>query len=176
MSSVLVNGSVNTGGKEQARVGCPVVDTVAVTRHYNNAGSRRRCFLCGPCRRFVTDTANRLIHGVEFSQPCGDGFEYIHRSPASRMRRRKGNPVPEGYNWATLFLGDINTGTWSSRLGESRIWDSKIWSRIPRDSDPRMTALARTSNNCKRQTRFLVTESAPHQLTRNCPTAIKIWS
>jgi hypothetical protein len=22
-----------------------------------------------------------------------------------------------GYNWATLSLGDINTGTWSSRLG-----------------------------------------------------------
>jgi hypothetical protein len=29
------------------------------------------------------------------------------------------NPVPGGYNWATLFLGDINTGTWPSRLGES---------------------------------------------------------
>jgi hypothetical protein len=40
-------------------------------------------------------------------------------SPASRKRRQKGNPVPGGYNWATLFLGDINTGTWPSRLGES---------------------------------------------------------
>jgi hypothetical protein len=26
-----------------------------------------------------------------------------------------------GYIWATLFLGDIYTGTWPSRLGESRI-------------------------------------------------------
>jgi hypothetical protein len=26
-----------------------------------------------------------------------------------------------GYNWATLFLGDINTGTWPSRLGESQM-------------------------------------------------------
>jgi hypothetical protein len=26
-----------------------------------------------------------------------------------------------GYNWATLFLGDINTGTWASRLGESQM-------------------------------------------------------
>jgi hypothetical protein len=26
-----------------------------------------------------------------------------------------------GYNWATLFLGDINKGTWPSRLGEPRI-------------------------------------------------------
>jgi hypothetical protein len=33
-----------------------------------------------------------------------------------------------GVNWATLFLRDIDTGTWPSRLGESRICDSKIWS------------------------------------------------
>jgi hypothetical protein len=30
-------------------------------------------------------------------------------------------PSARGYNWATLFLGDINTGTWPSRLGESRM-------------------------------------------------------
>jgi hypothetical protein len=23
------------------------------------------------------------------------------------------------YNWTSLFLGEINTGTWSSRMGES---------------------------------------------------------
>jgi hypothetical protein len=73
--------------------------------------------------------------------PCGGGFEYLHRGPASRRRRRK---------------------------EKSRIWDSKIWSRVPRDSDPRMTALARTSSNCKWQTRPLVRESVPHQQTRNC--------
>jgi hypothetical protein len=26
-------------------------------------------------------------------------------------------PSARGYNWATLFLGDINTGAWPSRLG-----------------------------------------------------------
>jgi hypothetical protein len=52
----------------------------------------------------------------------------------------------------------------------------KIWSRDSRDSDPIMTALARTSSNCKQQTRPLVRESAPHVQTRNCMTAIKIWS
>jgi hypothetical protein len=83
------------------------------------------------------------------SIPCGGRIEYLHRSPASRRRRRK---------------------------GKSRIWDSKIWSRVPWDSDPRMTALARTSSNCKRQTHSLVRESAPHQQTRNCLTVIKIWS
>jgi hypothetical protein len=28
--------------------------------------------------------------------PCGGGLEYLHRSPASRKRRQKGNPVPGG--------------------------------------------------------------------------------
>jgi hypothetical protein len=35
----------------------------------------------------------------------GGGFEYLHRNPASRRRRRKGNPVPVSYKWATLFWG-----------------------------------------------------------------------
>jgi hypothetical protein len=39
-----------------------------------------------------------------------------------------------------------------------------------------MTALARASSNCKRQTRPLVREGAPTQQTRNCQTIIKIWS
>jgi hypothetical protein len=52
----------------------------------------------------------------------------------------------------------------------------KIWPRVPRDSDPRMTALARASSNCKRQTPPLVRESAPHQQTRNCLAVIKTWS
>jgi hypothetical protein len=81
--------------------------------------------------------------------PCGGGVEYLHRDPASRRRR-------------------LN--------GKSQIWDSKIWSRVQRGSDQRMNALARASSKCKRQTCPLVRESAPHQQTRNCPTAIKIWS
>jgi hypothetical protein len=46
------------------------------------------------------------------SNPCGGGVEYLNRDPASRRRRRK---------------------------GKSQIWDSKIWSRVQRDSDPRDT-------------------------------------
>jgi hypothetical protein len=34
-------------------------------------------------------------------------------------------PSTWGYNGATLFLGDINTETWPTRLVESQIWDSK---------------------------------------------------
>jgi hypothetical protein len=29
--------------------------------------------------------------------PCGGGLEYLHHILASRMRPRKGNPVPRGY-------------------------------------------------------------------------------
>jgi hypothetical protein len=53
--------------------------------------------------------------------PCGGRLEYPHRSSASRKRRKKGNPSARGYIWATLFLGDINTGTRPSRLAESHM-------------------------------------------------------
>jgi hypothetical protein len=33
----------------------------------------------------------------------------------------KREPSAWGYNWATLYLGDINTGTWSSMLRETRL-------------------------------------------------------
>jgi hypothetical protein len=46
--------------------------------------------------------------------------------------------------------------------------DSKIWSQVPRDSDPRKTALARASSTYKRQTRPLVREGALQEQDRNC--------
>jgi hypothetical protein len=99
---------------------------------------------------FSTLSVQRGYEDFEnWSYPCGGGLEYLHRDPASRRRRRK---------------------------GKSRIWDSKIWPRVPRDSDLRMTALGRASSNCKGQTRPLVREGIPNQQTRNCLTVIKIWS
>jgi hypothetical protein len=95
---------------------------------------------------FITHTHPTIIISVS---RCGGGVEYRHRDPASRRRRRK---------------------------GKSRIWGSKIWPRVPRDSNQKMTALVRASSNFKRQTRPLVRENAPHQQTRNCLTVIKIWS
>jgi hypothetical protein len=63
-----------------------------------------------------------------------------------RRRRRKGNPMPGGITGPPCS-GVINTGTWPSSLGESWIWDSRIWSWVPRYSDLR-TVLARSSANC----------------------------
>jgi hypothetical protein len=46
-----------------------------------------------------------------YKASCGGGLEYLHRCPASRKRQQKGEPSARGYNWATLFLGDVNMGT-----------------------------------------------------------------
>jgi hypothetical protein len=84
---------------------------------------------------------------IQFSEsnPCGGGVEYLHRDPANRKRRRN---------------------------VKSQIWDSKIWLRVPRDSDPRKTALGRPSNIYKRQLRPLVRKGAPQKQDRNCQTVI----
>jgi hypothetical protein len=98
---------------------------------------------------------NTRFEGVDFSiqdrgtNPCGGGVEYLNRDPASSRRRRK---------------------------GKSQIWDSKIRSQVPRDSDPRMTALARASSTYERQTSPLVREGAPRKQERNCQTEINILS
>jgi hypothetical protein len=81
--------------------------------------------------------------------PCGGGFEYLYRDPVSCRRRWK---------------------------GKSQIWDSKIWSRVPRTSDPRKTTLSRASSIYKRQTHSLVREGAPQKLDRNYQRVINIWS
>jgi hypothetical protein len=107
--------------------------------------------------------------------PLHEGrFEYIHHSSLSCRRWQEGTQCLR-YNWATLFLGDRNTGTWPTRLGESQIWDGKIWSWVLRDSDLRITALARASSNCKWQTCPLFRKGASHQQSCNCLTIIKIW-
>jgi hypothetical protein len=62
-------------------------------------------------------THNSVFCYVTELSPCGGLREYLHRSPASRKRRGKENPVPN----ATLFLGVINTGTWPCTLVERQM-------------------------------------------------------
>jgi hypothetical protein len=99
--------------------------------------------------RYAPSYKSELIRQFSQNPICGGGFEYLHSRPASRRRRR---------------------------IGKSRIWESKIWSRVSRDSDPKITALSRSRSNCKWRTRPLVRETAPRQQARNCLTVIKIWS
>jgi hypothetical protein len=66
-----------------------------------------------------TDEWHKHPH-TRTTNSCGGGLEYLHSSPASRKRRHETEPNAREHNWATLLLGDINTGTWPSRLGESQ--------------------------------------------------------
>jgi hypothetical protein len=101
-------------------------------------------YICLNSRRwcmFLVYLIYHVLMPVSGGLPCGGGVEYLHRSPESRKRLQE---------------------------GKSRIWDSKILLRVLRDSGPRMTALAKTSSNSRRQIRPLVRQSAPHQQTWNC--------
>jgi hypothetical protein len=45
---------------------------------------------------------------IKTAVPCGGGLEYLHRSPARRKRRRKGNPPSGGItgphcHWGTFI-------------------------------------------------------------------------
>jgi hypothetical protein len=104
----------------------------------------------------------------------GGGLEHLHHSLSNRKKRRKRNPNTRSYNWATLFLGEMNSETWPSRWGSLK-WDSKIRWWVLRDLDLRVTALARPRSNCtsKLQTHPLVREGAQHQETHNCQTEKK---
>jgi hypothetical protein len=54
-------------------------------------GARRQDELIG------AKTASRKVTlALTLETPRGGGFEYLHRTPASGRRRRKGNPVPGG--------------------------------------------------------------------------------
>jgi hypothetical protein len=55
-------------------------------------------------------------------------------------------------------------GDLAFQIGGSRIWDSKMWSRVPRESDLRITALARASGNCKPHTDPLLGEDVAYGL------------
>jgi hypothetical protein len=119
----------------------------------NGTATEELRFLCGPCRYYKQDELER---SQSFSLVEADS----NTSTVALLvvgGEEKGTQC-RGYIWATLFLGDKNTGTRPSRLGKCRIWDSKKWSWIPRDSDPGMTALARVGSNCKRHTHPLFTK------------------
>jgi hypothetical protein len=89
-----------------------------------------------------------------------------------------------GYERANPAPGDItgppcSWGIWIRGPGPpgwgSLRWDSKIWSWVLRDLDPRVTALDRPRSNCtsKLQTHPLVREGATYQETHNRQTENK---
>jgi hypothetical protein len=79
--------------------------------------------------------------------------------------------VRAGPNTSTMTLQVVGYDEKGSLKSES-----KIWSRIPKDMDPRKTALASASSIYKRQTRPIVRKGAPEKQDRNCQRVINIWS
>jgi hypothetical protein len=83
----------------------------------NRRNVRRGVF----CTVRVVLNTQYLVKNVWWSSgtPCGGGFEYLHRSPASSRRRRKWNPVPGIITGPSCSRGDRNTGNWPSPGWES---------------------------------------------------------
>jgi hypothetical protein len=61
----------------------------------------------------------------------------------------KDKPNARRYNWAILFLREINTGTWPYRLGSLKFETLKYGHESRGTRNQRKTALAIPSSNCK---------------------------
>jgi hypothetical protein len=74
------------------------------------------CFLGDACRVVFSRTSQ----SSQEYPPRGGEFEYLHRSPASRRRRRNRNPVPGGIT-VPPASGVYKYGNLDLQVGESRI-------------------------------------------------------
>jgi hypothetical protein len=79
--------------------------------------------------------------------------------------------VEAGSNTSTVTLRIVGGDEEGNLKSETAKYGLK--SQVPRDSDPRKTALARASSTYKRQTRPLVREGAPQEQDRNRHTINK---
>jgi hypothetical protein len=73
--------------------------------------------------------------------PMWGGLEYLHHSPESCKRRGKKNPLPRGItgppcSWRIKIWGP-GPSNWGSLKRDSKIWSWVMW-----DLNPRVTALA----------------------------------
>jgi hypothetical protein len=97
------------------------------------------------------------------SEMCGGRSEYLHHSPWVIWIIER--TTPKGKLDHTV-PGNINRGTGPSRLGQSWIWNHKVWLYYPvlsnGGSDSRMTALVRVNSNCKWEIHPLITDRAPY--------------
>jgi hypothetical protein len=105
---------------------------VTVGKHINN--------IRAISRKPPITTTDKLLETVFSARSVQSGykednFEHLHRDPTSCRGRRK---------------------------GKSQNRDSKIWSRAPRDSDPRKTALAKPAAYTQNRP-VLSSERAPHK-------------
>jgi hypothetical protein len=62
----------------------------------------------------------KLIPGIFYFFSCGGGLEYLYWGPASRRKRRKGNPLPEGYNLSHPVTGGHIYSDLAFQMGGSK--------------------------------------------------------
>jgi hypothetical protein len=75
-------------------------------------------YLCVYLFAYLSPSFIRFIYlFVYVYTPCGGRLEYLHHSPPESYKATKRDSDIWGYNWTTLLVGDINTETWTSRLG-----------------------------------------------------------
>jgi hypothetical protein len=98
---------------------------------------------------------------------CWVHAEALLRGPTGQANYTR---VEAGSNTSTVTLRVVGGDEMGSLKSET------VWSRVPRDSDPRKTALTRASSKYKRPTLPLVREGTPQKQDRNCQTIINIWS
>jgi hypothetical protein len=91
--------------------------------------------------------------------PCGGGIEYLHRSPASRKRRRKGTQCPEVYLGHPVPLGYKYRDLALQVGGVSRIGTMK-YVLESHGTQTESNCAGETSSNSKLQTHPLVREGA----------------
>jgi hypothetical protein len=91
-------------------------------------------------------------------------------SPHSSQIRNNinANPMPGGVTGIPCSLGEINTGTWPSRLGESQNINNKMCSWVLWDSDLRRAELVMSSK--KRKRKMKTTDPTSRQ--RGRPTSL----
>jgi hypothetical protein len=122
------------------------------------------------CIQLITTVHKSLWHTVTFFRPDTPwelfrlGTEPLHYSLVlsqfwSELQSQSSETrVEAGSNTSTVILRVVG-GDEKGNLKS----DSKIWSRVSRDSDPKKTALARASSMYKWQIRLLVKEGAPQR-------------
>jgi hypothetical protein len=74
-----------------------------------------------------------------------------------------------GYNWVTLFLGEVNTGTWSSRFEGVPEIESIKYTHVSRETQTRERLRWRGPSTIENYRPDLSSERAPHvNKLRNC--------
>jgi hypothetical protein len=89
----VVDVDIQIGTKTYLKKVALVIDTSVIGYEYCGAYATQLSFL-HTCKQYVILFIYYIVGETVIHTPCGGGVEYLHRNPASRRRRRKGNPVP----------------------------------------------------------------------------------